>query len=99
MKDYAYYADKSCNLEKMLHGAARLHVRLGKMDGENVTTRGWTYNDLVDGIMIVSNTDDPVLNVCQSIQTLFDTLDGITEIGPNAVSYLHDLEGYLHEKS
>lgn len=74
-------------LADALHGAARLHVHLGRMDGENISTRGWTYNDLVSGVIGLSTDGD--MHRC--LACLFDTLDAMTEIGANAVAYLHAL--------
>ena len=97
------YADIDTNLSEMLHGAARLHVHLGRMDNVNITTRGWTYNDLVDGILGLSsdspdqrdvwlNMDYQMVKQYRSIDCLFDTLDAITEIGARAVTYLSELQ-------
>lgn len=85
------YADIEADLSEMLHGASRLHVTLGRMDKSGITTRGWTYNQLVDGILVLSSTEDNFVKQTRCLEVLFDTLDAIIEIGPNAVSYLHDL--------
>jgi len=90
------YAEQNTDLSEMLHGVARLHVHLGRMDQVNITTRGWTYNDLVNGIIGMSNGSDdrvspedyPAVRLERCISVLFDTLDAITEIGSNAVTYL-----------
>lgn len=97
------YADIDTNLSEMLHGTARLHVHLGRMDGINITTRGWTYNDLVDGILgLLSDSPDQymgwltmdyqMVKQYRSIDCLFDTLDAITEIGSRAITYLSELQ-------
>jgi hypothetical protein len=89
------YADIDTNLSEMLHGAARLHVHLGRMSNVNIMTRGWTYNDLVDGILGLSSDspdkDYQMVKQYRSIDCLFDTLDAITEIGARAVTYLSEL--------
>jgi hypothetical protein len=85
------YADIDTDLSSMLHGAARLHVTLGRMDDAGISTRGWNYNDLVDGILVINSTEDKAIKQYRCLMCLFDTLDAITEIGPRAVSYLHDL--------
>lgn len=85
------YADIDVDLSSMLHGAARLHVALGRMDDVGISTRGWSYNDLVDGILNINSTDDPALKQYCCLMCLFDTLDALTEIGARAVHYLHDL--------
>lgn len=82
------YAEIGCDLEKMLHGAARLHVHLGRTNNENISTRGWSYNDLVNGILIIGDSPDPFIQQMRALDTLFDTLDAFTDIGSNAVSYL-----------
>lgn len=46
------YADLSMPLAEVLHGAARLHVALARMDKLPISTRGWTYNDLVGAVLI-----------------------------------------------
>lgn len=89
-----YYAEPGTDLEKMLHGASRLHVSLGRMDEENISTRGWKFNELVDGILAMNSTDDEMIRQDRSIKTLFDTLDAMTEIGPNAIFYLTSLGKY-----
>ncbi len=97
------YADIETNLSEMLHGAARLHVHLGRMSNVNITTRGWTYNDLVDGILGLSSDspdqhagwsvmDYQMVKQYRSVDCLFDTLDAITEIGARAVTYLSELQ-------
>lgn len=90
---YSDYADENCDVEKMLHGAARLHIYLGRMDNENVSTRGWSYNELVSGIIMSSNFKD----IHKLIDVLFDTFEALTEIGSNSVKYLNDMTGYLDE--
>lgn len=72
---------------EQLHGLARLQVYLSRMEGAPVPTRGWTYNALVDGCMAIGPAH---------VETMHDTLDGILEMGPNAVSYLRSMtpEGY-----
>ena len=85
------YADIDTDLSKMLHGAARLHVALGKMSNVGITTRGWTYNELVDGIVGINSDNDTAVKMYKCIECLFDTLDSIIEIGPRGVHYLHDL--------
>lgn len=85
------YADIDVDLSSMLHGTARLHVALGRMDDTGISTRGWTYNELVDGILAINNTQDPAIKMYRCIDCLFDTLDALIEIGPRAVSYLSDL--------
>ena len=87
-----YYADINVDLPTMLHGAARLHVHLGRMDKANISTRGWTYNDLVNGVVGLSCEPDPAVRQHRCLLCLFDTLDAMTEIGPRAVSYLLDLQ-------
>jgi len=83
------YADVYCDLEKMLHGSARLHVALGRMDDVGISTRGWSYNELVTGILNINSTNDEFTKMHYCLDTLFDTLDAIIEIGPNAVKYLN----------
>ena len=85
------YAEIGVDLHSMLHGIARLHVSLGRMDNKGITTRGWSYNELVDGILNLNSTEDLFVKQYKCIDVLFDTLDAIIEIGPRAVSYLHDL--------
>ncbi len=85
------YADIDTDLSSMLHGVARLHVALGRMDDTGISTRGWTYNELVDGILAINGTQDPAVKMYRCIDVLFDTLDALIEIGPRAVSYLSDL--------
>lgn len=85
------YADIDTDLSSMLHGVARLHVALGRMDDTGISTRGWTYNELVDGILAINGTQDPAVKMYRCIAVLFDTLDALIEIGPRAVSYLSDL--------
>ena len=103
------YANLDVDLEKLLHGVARLHVHLGRMDNENISTRGWTYNDLVTGIMnftmvndipsypetfmsrkeyALQNYDRLDIQMDRAINTLFDVLDGMTEIGPSMLNHL-----------
>jgi hypothetical protein len=77
------------DIAAMLHGLARLHVALGRMEGAGVSTRGWSYNGLVDGVLALSLPDSG--HEARSIATLFDTLDGVAEIGPAAVEHLHQL--------
>ena len=85
------YADIDTDLSKLLHEVARLHIHLGRMSNVGITTRGWTYNELVDGILGINCTEDRAvkMDACRSV--LFDTLGAIIEIGPRAVSYLSDL--------
>jgi hypothetical protein len=90
------YADIDTDLSSLLHVAARLHVTLGRMDNVNISTRGWSYNDLVDGIVYINSTEDLALKQYRCLMCLFDTLDAMTEIGPRAVSYLHDLKGFYN---
>lgn len=85
------YADIDEDLSKVLHGAARLHVALGRMDGVGISTRGWSYNDLVDGILKLNCSEYSDVRQMRCIDTLFDTLDAIVEIGASSVTYLHDL--------
>jgi hypothetical protein len=93
------YTEINADLSSMLHGAARLHVALGRMDDVGIATRGWSYNDLVNGILGLSSSSDSRISTedylaikqHRCIETLFDTLGAIVEIGPNAVSYLTDL--------
>ena len=85
------YADIDTDLSSMLHGVARLHVSLGRMDNVGISTRGWSYNELVDGILAINGTEDPAVKMHRCIECLFDTLDALIEIGPRAVSYLSDL--------
>jgi hypothetical protein len=87
-----YYADLDCDLEKLLHGVARLHVHLGRKDKENISTRGWSYNDLITGVLDINSTLCIDMKQFRAVLTLFDTLDAMTEIGPRAVSYLKDLK-------
>lgn len=86
------YADVDCDLNSLLHGIARLHVALGRMETSGISTRGWSYNDLVNGILSINVTKDISIKQERCIDCLFDTLEGIIEIGPNAVSYLADLQ-------
>lgn len=77
------------DLERYLHDMARLHVALARMDGDPITTRGWTYNALVTAAIISAicpqKTAWPVIS---------DTLDAMTEIGgPKAVGYLIAMGG------
>lgn len=85
------YADIDTDLSSMLHGVARLHVSLGRMDNVGISTRGWSYNELVDGILAINGTEDPAVKMHRCIECLFDTLDALIELGPRAVSYLSDL--------
>lgn len=85
------YADIDADLSSMLHGTARLHVSLGRMDNVGISTRGWSYNELVDGILAINGTEDPAVKMHRCIECLFDTLDALIELGPRAVSYLSDL--------
>jgi hypothetical protein len=85
------YADIDVDLSSMLHGAVRLHVSLGRMDETGISTRGWTYNEMIDGILAINSTEDPAVKMHRSISCLFDTLDGLVEIGPRAVYHLTDL--------
>lgn len=87
------YASPGADLSKVLHGAARLHIALGRMCNAGVSTRGWSYNDLVADILAINGDTDPAGKMRTSIDTLFDTLDAMTEIGPDAVKYL----GHLRE--
>ena len=82
------YASLFTPLSEVLHGMARLHVELGRMDGHPITTRGWTYNGLVDGCVGIGSHHNPETEQMRAIYTLFDTLDAICEIGCNAVDYL-----------
>ena len=86
------YADIDTDLSKLLHEVARLHVHLGRMSNVGITTRGWSYNELVEGIIGINSTEDIAMKQYRCMQVLFDTLDAIIEIGPRAVSYLHDLK-------
>lgn len=81
------YADFDADPADVLHGAARLHVALGRMDDTGISTRGWTYNDLVRGILFLGDA---------CLEVLFDTLDAIVEIGPAAVEYLNQWEDHPH---
>lgn len=74
----------------MLHGTARLHVALGRMNDTGISTRGWTYNELVDGILAINNTQDPVIKMYRCIDCLL--IHVLIEIDPRAVSYLSDLK-------
>lgn len=85
------YANLDAPLEEVLHGSARLHVHLGRCDEAGITTRGWSYNQLVSGIVALNGQDDPGCAQRCAIETLWDTLDGVCEIGPRAVLYLHEL--------
>ena len=86
------YADIDTDLSKLLHEVARLHVHLGRMSNVGITTRGWYYNELVDGVLGINSTEDIAMKQYRCMHVLFDTLDAIIEIGPRAVSYLHDLK-------
>lgn len=86
------YADLDEDITKVLHGVARLHVALGRMDDVGISTRGWSYNDLVNGVVELNSSKDPAVKQMRCIDTLFDTLDAIVEIGAGAVAYLHSLE-------
>ncbi len=86
------YADIDTDLSKLLHEVARLHVHLGRMSNIGITTRGWSYNELVNGVLGINSTEDIATKQYRCLQVLFDTLDAIIEIGPRAVSYLHDLK-------
>lgn len=86
------YADIGTDLSELLHGAARLHVNLGRMSNIGITTRGWSYNDLVNGILNINSTEDLALKQYRCLNVLFDTLDAIVEIGPRAVSHLTNLK-------
>jgi hypothetical protein len=57
------YADIDTDLSSMLHGVARLHVSLGRMDKIGISTRGWTYNELVDGVLSINGTEDPAVKM------------------------------------
>ena len=48
------YADIEAPLEQVLHGAARLHVELARNSGASLTTRGWTYNELVSCVVVLA---------------------------------------------
>lgn len=86
------YADLSAPLREVLHGSARLHVALGRMDGAGVTTRGWSFNDLVDAVIALSEPTDAAMHQARCIAVLWDTLDGVCDIGAAAVLYLADLQ-------
>jgi len=86
-----FYADIDTDLETLLHEVSRLHVHLGRISGENISTRGWKYNELVSGVLQLQASEDLFVRMHRCLDVLFDTLDGITEIGPNAVKYLHCL--------
>lgn len=86
------YCEIDTNLEKLLHGVARLHVALARMDNRNITTRGWTYNQLVDSIIAINSpSEDYSVTLNRCMDTLFDTLEAMEEIGKNAVLYLEAL--------
>lgn len=85
------YAEIGTDLSSLLHGVARLHVALGRMSDAGITTRGWSYNELVDGILNLNSSEDLFVKQYYCLGALFDTLDAIIEIGPRAVSYLTDL--------
>lgn len=75
-----------------MHSVARLHISLGRMDKEKISTRGWSYNNLINSIILLTEKieDDNIKQLCL-IEILFDTLNAICEIGPNAVEYLNEL--------
>lgn len=85
------YAHLDAPIEHTLHGAARLHIHLGRMDGENISTRGWTFNELVSGIVGLTHHKDAAASQYRAIATLFDTLDAMLEIGGRAVAHLHEI--------
>ena len=72
----------------MLHGAARLHVALARNSGTSLTTRGWTYNGLVSGVVGLATEDDAALVQRRCLEAMWDTLDGACDIGAAAVDYL-----------
>ena len=82
------YADIEIPLEQVLHGAARLHVELARNSGASLTTRGWTYNELVSCVVVLATGDDEALMQRRCLETLWDTLDGACDIGAAAVDYL-----------
>jgi len=67
---------------KTLHGIARLQVHLARMEEAPISTRGWSYNDLVNWSIGIGGGEQAAL------RTLLDALDGVCEIGSNAVDYL-----------
>lgn len=77
------YADPSTPLSDVLHGSARLHAALAKSDGIRIPKKGWRYNDLVDGCLSIGCGRQDY-----ALETLWDALDGLSEIGPSAVDYL-----------
>ena len=79
------YADIEIPLEQVLHGAARLHVELARNSGASLTTRGWTYNELVSCVVVLATGDDEALMQRRCLETLWDTLDGACDIGAAAV--------------
>lgn len=85
------YSDIDTDIEKLLHEVARLHVHLGRMANENISTRGWTYNELVSGILALSCHDDMAVKQFVCIDVLFDTFDAYIEIGKDAIKYLDSL--------
>lgn len=88
------YAETNISLHEVLHGAARLHVHLARRDGENISTRGWSYNDLVNGVISIGRHECAAFAQTAGIETLFDTLDAMTEIRVNAVHYLRAMSPY-----
>lgn len=85
------YADIDADISSLLHGVARLHVALGRMGEVGISTRGWSYNELVNGIVAINADKDVVVKQYKCLDCLFDTLDALIELGPRAVSYLADL--------
>lgn len=88
------YSSLLTPLSETLHGAARLHVALGRMEGARISTRAWSYNELVTGILSLSGCVDPSVRLARCLAVLFDTLDAMPEIGAEAVKYLHDLAAF-----
>ena len=82
------YAQIGTPVADVLHGAARLHVALGRMDGSGISTRGWTYNRLVNGVVGSGWHFDATVRQKRGLDVLFDTLNAICEIGEDAVAYL-----------
>lgn len=82
------YASLNAPLPDVLHGAARLHVALARMEGLPISTRGWSFNGLVDGIVHSGCASDPGVRQSRALGVMLDTLDAVCEIGPAAVDYL-----------